>query len=164
MCSFWWNKDLKKYKTLKISYKSENKSSKISVYTIQYKRTCSIVLHRRSHSVVSNNRLLLPVSLCVITRTELWRPGCVKGSVLPWRPLQMLTEEQGHNEVGFPVPSSACGLYLGSAVREWEPNSTQGVCGSRSSPPTLLSAFCRSFHRACTVTHSPHREEVGLTD
>ena len=33
----------KKFKTHKISYKSENKSSKVSVYTIQYKRTCSIV-------------------------------------------------------------------------------------------------------------------------
>ena len=36
--------------------------------------------------------------------------------------------------------------------------------GSSSSPPTLLSAVSRSYHRACTVTHSPHREEVGLTD
>jgi len=33
----------KKYNTHKISYKSENKSSKISVYTILYKRTCSRV-------------------------------------------------------------------------------------------------------------------------
>ena len=73
-------------------------------------------------------------------------------------------KKQCHSEVGFPSPSSACGLYLGSALREWEPNSTQGVCGSRSSPPTLLSAVSRSFHRACTVTRSPHRQEVGLTD
>ena len=45
---------------------------------------------------------------------------------------------------GFPAPSSACGLYLGIDLREWEPNSTQGVCGSMSSPPTLLSAVSRS--------------------
>jgi len=32
---------------------------------------------------------------------------------------------KGHNEVGIPSPSSACGLYLGFALREWEPNSTQ---------------------------------------
>jgi len=83
---------------------------------------------------------------------------------LPCRPLQMLREKQGHSEVGFPAPSSACGLYMGMALREWEHNSTQGVCGSRSSPPTLLSAFSRSFHRACMVSHSPRREEVGLTD
>ena len=60
--------------------------------------------------------------------------------------------------VCFSIPSSACGLYLEIAVREWEPNSTPGVCGSRSSPPTLLSAVTRSFHRIftrCAITHSP---------
>ena len=66
--------------------------------------------------------------------------------------------------VGFSITSSACGLYMEIAVREREPNSTQGACGSRSSPPRLLSAVSRSFHRACTVTCSPHREEVGLPD
>jgi len=38
----------------------------------------------------------------------------------------MFSEEQGHNEVGISDPSSACGLYLGFALREWQPNSTQG--------------------------------------
>jgi len=85
--------------------------------------------------------------LGVILLLEPGRSGCVKGSALSWRPLQMLREEQGHKEMGFPAPSSACELYLGSALQEWEPNSTQGVCGSRSSPPTLLSAISRSFHR-----------------
>ena len=61
--------------------------------------------------------------------------------------------EQGHNEVGFPIPSSACGLYLGCALREWEPNSTQGVCGSSSRPPTLLSAFSRSFHLILFISY-----------
>jgi len=51
-----------------------------------------------------------------------------------------------------------------SAFREWEPNSTQGVCGSRSSPPTLLSAVSRSFHRTLYGYSQPHREEVALTD
>ena len=46
-------------------------------------------------------------------------------------------EMASHSEVGFSIPSSACGLCLEIAVREWEPNSTQGVCGSRNSPPTL---------------------------
>jgi len=34
--------------------------------------------------------------------------------------------------VGFPAPSLACGIYVGIALWEWEPNSTQRVCGSSS--------------------------------
>ena len=40
----------------------------------------------------------------------------------------------------------ACGLYMEIALRECEPNSTQGVCGLTSSPPMLLSPVYRSFH------------------
>ena len=60
--------------------------------------------------------------------------------------------------MGFSVPSSACGLYLEIALREWDPNSTQRVCGSSSSPPTLLSAVSRS---TCNHT-SPCRNPKTL--
>ena len=55
---------------------------------------------------------------------------------------------QGPGEMGFSIPSigPVRWIYLEIVVREWEPVSTQGVCGSiipprlsRSSPSTLLS-------------------------
>jgi len=69
-------------------------------------------------------------------------------------------KKQGHNEVGFPAPSSACGLYLEIDLQEWEPNSR--VCGSRSSPPTLLSAVSSSFHRALYGYSQPPPRGGGI--
>ena len=82
---------------------------------------------------------------------------------------------QGPSEMGFSIPSigPVRWIYLEIVVREWEPVSTQGVCGSiipprlsRSSPSTLLSAVFRSSHRIfCQMCgySQPHREELGLT-
>ena len=46
---------------------------------------------------------------------------------------------------------------------ELEPNSTQGVCGSRSSPPTLPSAVSRSFHRTLfCYSQPPNRISISV--
>jgi len=43
--------------------------------------------------------------------------------------------------VGFSVPSSACGIYLEIAVRECEPISIHGVCGSIIPPQFFEEQF-----------------------
>ena len=91
---------------------------------------------------------------------------------LPWRPVQILTKWQSLSEVAgglfnpfnmshefFSIPSSkACGLYLEIAVQQWEPISTQGVCGSRSSSATLSRRSPVRFTASCTASRSPHHQ------
>ena len=75
--------------------------------------------------------------------------------------------EQGHNEVGFQSLPRPVGFTLDLLYESGSPTPLKGCVvrlRSSSSPPSLHSAFSRSFRRTLYGYSQPHREEVGLTD